>query len=300
MEDLVDKIKNSPMQPKPSTHELLYAFGWKDHITSSLSDPALANHTKYNSFILTKENGLVKFKAKKLPQNPATDYVPKSGINLLKDWSHGCKHIGPADFRVDRINFDGIDRGIQKFLSRKPLQRKMEVSTSWDNLRARLEALPRRMDLKHMKLTEFPKQDDNIDHANADLNTVEELPPLIGDMYPEDVHIGCIDDEVQVNMDVCLYTKDKRWRPWMGRVVKLCGDGYIDVHWYKRRSRKENMFDAAHNPDGSPCIDQVSKDSVMFWMISDPVSRTENSFSVTSYSLLTIKREYETVDETEI
>ena len=86
----------------------------------------------------------------------------------------------------------------------------------------------------------------------------------------------------------------------MGRVVKLCGDGYIDVHWYKRRSRKENMFDAAHNPDGSPYIDQVSKDSVMFWMISDPVSRTENSFSVTSYSLLTIKREYETVDETEI
>ena len=63
VEDLVDKIKNSPMQPKPSTHELLYAFGWKDHITSSLSDPALANHTKYNSFILTKENGLVKFKS---------------------------------------------------------------------------------------------------------------------------------------------------------------------------------------------------------------------------------------------
>ena len=56
------------------------------------------------------------------------------------------------------------------------------------------------------------------------------------------------------------------------------------------------MFVAVDKFDGSPYLNVVEKERVMFWMMSEPESRTENSFIVATNNLMTISREYEEVD----
>lgn len=296
--DLVEKIENSPMTPKASTHELLYAFGWKKYITPKLSDPQLMNHSKYNSFVLTKENGLVKFRAKKLPQDPITNYMPRSGIRLIKDMDGiDSDSIGPADLRIERIDFDGIVKGLQRFLLNQTLELKMQVITNWDNLRKRLEDLPKKFDcLPKMKFSIFPKQDNSCATVSRNPILDEEIPALVGDLYPEEVALGSIEDEADIGMDVCLFTEEKKWRPWMGRIVKLLENNKMEVQWYKRKSKRSNVFVAVDKFDGSPYLNVVEKECVMFWMMSEPESRTENSFIVATNNLMTISREYEEVD----
>ena len=85
------------MIPKAICRSMLFTYGWKDFITDHLSDIPLENHSKYNSFIITSENGLAKLRLKKLPQDSVL--VPRAGIKLLKT-GHPYDPVGVSDFRI--------------------------------------------------------------------------------------------------------------------------------------------------------------------------------------------------------
>ena len=294
IEELVSRIENAPMIPKAKCYHLWFIYGWKDFISGQLTEPPLANHSKYHGFCLTRENGDVKLRAKRLPQH--TVLVPKSGIRLMKD-GHCLEKIGPADFRVEKIKFDAIMRGVNIHLSKLPLERRMSITASWDRLRKRLEDLPRKCHgFPKMDLSIFPKQSSVITQIPEHLQVRTDVPPLTGQFYQEEITDGSIDDEVAVNMDVCIYTSTRKWRPWLGRVVKVLENKMFLMQWYKRKSSQSSVFTAVVNSDGSPYINEISNESVMFWMISEPESRTSDSFSLSQYSLLAIEREYEEID----
>jgi hypothetical protein len=295
IESLIEKIENSPMNPKPKCVRLWFIFGWNKYITPQLSDPPLSNHSKYNSFVISMEDGEAKFRGKKLPQH--SELVPRAGIRLLKP-NHGYGPVGPADFRVEKIKFDSIQKGINIFLAKLPLEQRMSITTSWDALRSTLEGLPKRSEnLPKMILTDFPLQTEVIVSAPSHLVTEDDTPQLTGDLYPEEIVNGSLEDEAAVDMDVCIYTEDKRWRPWLGRIVKLLENKRFVLQWYCRKSVRSSIFYAMNKPDGSPYLNELSNDSVMFWMMSEPQSRKSNSFSLSPYSLQTIQREYEEIDQ---
>ena len=53
----------------------------------------------------------------------------------------------------------------------------------------------------------------------------------MGALYPEEIVNGSLEDEAAVDMDVCIYTEDKRWRPWLGGIVKLLENTrFVAVH----------------------------------------------------------------------
>ena len=122
IEELKDKIVKAPILPIPICRSLLYTFYWKGFISDKLCSPALKYQSKYNSFIFTMEQGKVHLRAKKLPQD--TILVPRPGIKLIHE-SIVFEPVGPSDFRVEGIKFDEIQRGLNLFLAKLPLERKM-------------------------------------------------------------------------------------------------------------------------------------------------------------------------------
>ena len=114
IEALKDKIINAPIQPKPICRSLLHTFDWKSFISPRLSDPPLVNHSKYNSFLMQKEEGKVKFRGKFLPQLPDSELVPRPGIRLIKENTTFEEPVGAAEFRVEEIKFHDIFKLIQK------------------------------------------------------------------------------------------------------------------------------------------------------------------------------------------
>jgi hypothetical protein len=294
IEDLKEKITKAPMIPKAICRSLLYIFSWKCFIINQLSDPPLENHSKYNSFLILMEDGKAKLRAKKLPQD--TQLVPRAGIRLLKE-GHGYGPVGPAEFRIEKLNFDKIMRGLNIYLSKLPMEGRMRIQTSWDNLRATLEGLPKRsVNMEKMDLTEFPRLTEEVPSLPEHLCVVDETPQLTGDLFPEEINFGHLEDEVALGMDVCIYTEDKRWRPWLGRIVKILENKQFVLQWYCRKSVRSSVFTALQNKDGSPSLAELDNDTVMFWMISEPQSRTVNTFSLSPYCLKTIEREYEEMD----
>ena len=283
------------MIPKPICRSLWYIFGWKTYIEKHLTDQPLEMHSKYNSFIISVENGDVKLRVKKLPQDEIK--VPRAGIRLLKE-GHQCGPIGIADFRVERLNFDQIMRGLHIFLSGLPLDRTMKIQTSWDALRKKLCDLPSKVDsFPSMKLTNLPKFEEDTPVVPEALVQTNDIPEIRGELYPENPVLNMqLEDEVQVGMDICVYTKEEKSRPWLGRVVKLLGEKKFIIHWYTRKTSKSTLFKALNNSDGSPSLTELDNDTVMFWMVSEPQSRKENSFSVSSYWLQTIMLEYKEMD----
>jgi hypothetical protein len=297
IESLIEKIENSPMTPKPKCVRLWYIFDWNNYITPQLADPPLSNHSKYNSFIISLEDGEAKFRGKKLPQHSDSELVPRAGIRLVKA-NHGYGPVGTADFRIEKIKFDSIQKGINIFLSKLPLEKRMSITTSWDALRSTLEALPKRSgNLQKMILTDFPLQTEVIVTAPSHLVPDDDIPQLTGDLHPEEIVDGSIEDEAALDMDVCIYTTDKKSRPWLGRIVKLLENKRFMLQWYSRKSVRSSVFYAKNNPDGSPYLNELSNETVMFWMMSEPQSRKSNIFALSPYSLQTIQREYEEIDQ---
>ena len=49
VEDLKQKIGSASVNPKPVVRDLEFIYDWKSYVLPFLSDPALANHTRYNS-----------------------------------------------------------------------------------------------------------------------------------------------------------------------------------------------------------------------------------------------------------
>ena len=293
IEELKDKIVKAPILPIPICRSLLYTFNWKGFISDKLCSPALKYQSKYNSFIFTMEQGKVHLRAKKLPQD--TILVPRPGIKLIHE-SIVFEPVGPSDFRVEGIKFDEIQRGLNLFLAKLPLERKMSIQTSWDELRAKLEGLPRRKaTLEKMRLSDLPQQVSVDPPTIPDhLNAVEDHQELFGATYPEDIQEGHVDEDVSVGMDVVVYTDEQKGRPWTGRIVKLKESGNLLIHWYTRKTVRSKMFSALTNTDGSPSLSEIERGSVMFWMMSE--NRREDSFTLSSYWLETIRLEYECLD----
>ena len=68
IEDLMDLIRKSPMDPKPDLHHLWSVWDFKSWADDNLSGKKLRNHSFYHGFKINRENGFTKLRAKALPQ----------------------------------------------------------------------------------------------------------------------------------------------------------------------------------------------------------------------------------------
>ena len=295
VENLKEKIETAPMTPRPVVKFLWYIYGWKNYVENKLSDTRLENHSKFNTFRLTNENGDIKLRAKLLPQDSLL--VPRAGIKLLKTEAEFDFPVPVADVRVEEINFDRIMRGISIYLIGKSEKIKNEIEDSWNRLRSKLQSLPKKLEnLSRMRLTDLPQYKEVVVDIPEPLGNVCDMPQLRGELYREDVNEGDIESEIQCGLDVCIYTKDKKSRPWVGRIVKVCEDREFIIQWFTRKSGRGQIFSAMFKADGSPLQEKLSYDTVMFWLISEPQSRTENSFSLSPQWIETIMKEYIEID----
>ena len=297
IEALKDKIINAPIQPKPICRSLLHTYDWKGYITPKLSDPPLVNHSKYNSFLIQKEEEKVKFRGKFLPQLPNSELEPRPGIRLIKENTTFEEPVGVAEFRVEDIKFCEIFKVVQKQTSKLPLEEKMRIISSWENLKKTLQALPGKIhNLKKMKLEELPKQRLNDDLAPIPDylkdTTLSVDNQLAGDVYEEEPVEGDL-SEVSVGTDVCVYTENTKGRPWVGRVIEILDRKKFTINWFTRSGRSL-VFQAMTEADGSPSVSTIDLDSIMFWEMS--VKRTEDKFTLPSYWIETIKMEYSKLD----
>ena len=186
--------------------DLDYIFNWKEFIGPNLADPPLKNHSMYHSFIVAKEEGVVKFRAKRYPQDK--EYVPRAGLRLVKE---GVQFIpvGAADFRVESIPFDKINRTISVMTSMLPLGEKILIQNSYDRLRDKLEAAPKRKHLyEKLDLASLPKIDYSVRNGPpisiCDDGLVEEIT---GDLLEESISEGSL-EEIREDIDVCVYSEE--------------------------------------------------------------------------------------------
>ena len=265
-------------------------------ISPRLSDPPLVNHSKYNSFLMQKEEGKVKFRGKFLPQLPDSELVPRPGIRLIKENTTFEEPVGAAEFRVEEIKFHDIFKLIQKQTSKLPLEEKMKIISSWENLKKTLQSLPGKINtLKKMKLEELPKQIVNDivpipDYLKDATLSVDKQ--LAGDVYEEEPVEGDL-SEVSPGTDVCVYTENTKGRPWVGRVIEILDKKRFTINWFIRLGRSL-VFQAMTEADGSPSVSTIELDSIMFWEMS--VKRTEDKFTLPCFWLETIKMEYTKLD----
>lgn len=275
---------------------LLYIFDWKAFVIPHLADPQLSNHTRYNSFVLKKEDGNVKLRGKKLPQNADSTLYPRAGIQLIKENTQ-FRPVGAASFRVEDIQFDQIFSGIAKFVSKLPLEEKMTIITSWDNLRQSLESLPGKIaNLRRMKLTDLPKQ--IIEEANEDPEEPDEYDEenqMTGNLCPETIVEGNLEDDIDSGTDVCVYTETIQGRPWVGRVQELLPNKKFVINWFSRRTGRGKIFRSLKSSDGSLSVSELDYDSIIFWDMSE--HRTKESFSLANFWLESMRLEYEKLDK---
>ena len=297
LEILKERITSAPIEPKPICRSLEYIYDWKSFISEKLTNPPLKYQSKYNSFLFTVEHcnnkRLVVFRAKKLPQD--SQLVPRAGIRLVKEDTE-FEPVGCADYRLEKVNFDEILKGINIFLRKQPLQVRMNVTVSWDRLRDRLESLPRRSEsFPKMQLLELPKQSLEVLQVPEYLLEEEEQGnELTGDLYDEEVTEGDLDSEICVGMDLCVYTIEQRGRPLVGRVLEILEDKKFLIHWFSRKTSRSKKFEALSDKDGSRSISEMENGSVMFWQMSE--NRTQTSFTLSNFWLQDIAREYELLD----
>ena len=297
--DLIDKIVNSPIIPKPLCTNLFYIFDWKNCVTEKLSKTKLEYHSFYHSFNFVKENGKSVLRAKLYPQD--VEFGPKEGILLLKDGTE-FESVGAAEFRIEKLQLQKLFDSLQKYFISLPLESRIKVTSCWEALRKTLESLPKnRMNLSKMRISELPKQVQTREplipeHLNQ-LNEDEEVPELRGQICEEnipEVIEGSFETEIAVEMDVVIYTRSMQMRPWVGRVLQVLPGNKFTLQWYKRRGRG-NLFHAMVNSDGSPVLSVQERTVVMYWHISE--AKTEHSFRLSYYWLEKIKLDYALHDE---
>lgn len=296
IEFLVKKILEAPITPKPIYRSLSHIYDWKEFVTPYLSEEPLQNHSLYHSFAINKETEGVKFRGKFLPQMPDSSLYPKTGIRLLKKITD-FEPIGAAGFRLANINFDNIIKGLKKYTDKLPLLERMNVISSWENLRHTLESSVRNSScLKKLKLLDFPTQNPSEDVEVPDYlqNT---LPPdcLSGEYYLEEPDEGDL-DEISEGSDVCVYTLSKRGRPWVGRVVQILPSSKFMIKWFVKSNSSARggcIFRAMPTSDDQN-ISEIDRESIMFWHMTE--QREEDSFFLSKYWLEVMKKEYESLD----
>ena len=296
IEDLEEKMLAAPIVPKPVVSSLEYIFDWKSFIEDKLSKPALKNQSKYNSFLFSSEDGDVKFRGKRLPQDGVLSLYPPAGIRLVrKDINYEA--VGAADFRVEDLKFDAIWKGLSAAMPHLSNTDKKRVTKSWDNLRSRLENLPRQKNtLPTMKISDLPKQKHVVPLVPDHLMQEEAVSELTGDRYPEVVEDADFDTATdKLGMDVVVYTDVVDSRPWVGRIIQLLDRNRFKIHWYSRKNSRGKTFYALTEKNGEPMTDVVDNESVMIWRLSE--KRTENSFELSTNDQAESKKQYERLDK---
>ena len=292
IEDLFSIIENSAITPKPSVQHLWYIFDWKKLIQDQLTQKQLENHSFYNSFRIKKSDGHVMLQAKPLPQD--SEWGPSTGIQLLK-LDAEFPPVTSAGFRVEDLNLGKAMSSLKPYISQLPSDEKEFVSKSWERLVDKLESLPRRQDnLEKMKIQELPKQLESNEQIDLQIDGEKDLPELKGEIYPAILEEGLFQQEVCLGMDVAVYTKSKRSRPWLGRVTELNTEpGRFKMQWFSRRSRGSTFY-GMKNADGSNFVSEQDVLSVMFWEFTE--NKNESSFTVSRYWLDKIEKEAEMHD----
>ena len=140
-DDLLKKILNAPISPRPIVEELLYTWDWRSFITPNLSGKKLKNHSFYHSFQLKQETDVV-FRAKKYSH--LVDWIPDGGIRLLnRDVEFSS--VEASDFRIDTLLIDKVFSDLYtKYFPTLETSSRKEAEASWEQLRTVLENLPRR------------------------------------------------------------------------------------------------------------------------------------------------------------
>ena len=297
IEDLVTIISNSSILPKPSCQQLEYTWDWKSFIIPNLYRVPLSQHSNFHSFQVRKEgvfpNQQTSLRAKKYPQD--LSYGPPNGIIILNE-NIVYDPVPAADFRIEDLCLDRVFKDLNKFISRMPSAKAINVRQSWDNLRERLERKPRRQkNLPSMKISELPSQKRNDQPLDFTVDELEDddLPELNGEEFPSELNEGEFDSEIVKTMDVVLYTERTVGRPWVGRVLEVLEDSCFTLQWFGRKSRG-NTFHALFNKDKSPYTSKQCCGSVMMWEMS--IEKEEKSFKLSNKTLEKIMNEYSEYD----
>ena len=291
VETLKQKIENAPIKPKPVVESMMYSWDWKEFVEPRLNP--LENHSLFNSFLFKKEEGEVRFRYKKLPQSP--QYGPLQGIKLIKS-RQGLVPIKAAEFRIESLKLDKLMRGLQPYFRTMDLESRMTVVTRWEALKKTLEALPGKLErLEKMDLLKLPTHSEvELDHF-PDVLEDEDERHIQGAFYEELVEEGILEEEICINMDVCVYTVQKRKRPWVGRIASLKNRDTFVVQWYEKdQTNKCGKYVAMKSDDGSPYTSELDQSSVMIWSFTE--SRTDDSFVITPVWMDCLKQEYAKMD----
>ena len=263
-----------------------------------LSGRKLKNHSFKHSFIFKKENSKALMRAKKYPQH--SEWSPPGGIQLLMD-DPEFNQVPVSPFRIEKLNLDKVygDLVTRYFPTLEATERR-GVEESWERTKMLLENLPKRANnLPKMNLHSLPRQTFGPaptppSYLEPFLNTEErELQGQECILEPVEGHFH---DDIQISMDVVVYSESQAQRPWVGRVLELLRSSReFQIQWYERRNRGQKYYPSVKK-DGSPHLSVVSMDSVMFWEFTEK-SIDEDSFKISSEWLSRIMEEYKSHDQ---
>ena len=292
LEDLEESIRKS-INPTPDVERLNFVWDWKGFISGKFSDRELSNHSFYNAFQIVKEGEVTKLRAKRLPQDNV--WLPPTGIELIKQ-NIVYDPVLCADFRIESLNLAKVACDLIKYFKTMPTPVRTLVSDSWCRLRETLEGLPKRQkNIPSMKITDLPKSSltttiDLPDEYDFVLSDRSDLPEISGQVC----EVGLFDAAVRVDIDVVVYTREVKGRPWVGRVTKVNTNKTFELQWFDRKG-KGSTFRAMKTSDNEPYITKLDNSVVMFWDISD--QRMSDSFHLSPYWLSKIQKEYEKYDK---
>ena len=293
VESLKSKILNAPMKPKPIVENMMFSWNWKDFIEPCLNP--LGNHSFFNSFCFNKEEGEVKLRYKKLPQS--AEYGPVGGMKLLKT-KVKLEPIKAADFRVESLGLDKLLRGLQPYFASLDFETRMVVVSRWEALKKTLEALPvKREALLRMDILKLPRQAGG-DTATDEITVVDERQ-VEGTFFETPVQEGDLESDICVDMDVCVYTRIKRKRPWVGRVVSIKDRETFVINWYEKdQTSRCGRYVAMFHDNSTRYVSELDMEVVMFWAFTQGREQGpgKDSFLITPYWHDCLMKEYEKKD----
>jgi hypothetical protein len=252
----------------------------------------LRNHSNYHAFNIKKEGGFVKLRGKRYLFDE--EWTPCTGIRLMKEGTE-FSPVGPAEFRIDKLNLAKVFQHLQRFFITLPLVERMSVQGSWDNLKEKLEKLPMQAEsLQKMNICDLRPQDSDIltklPQHFAHLSQDEEIPDLEGETFPEELDEAYFQEDVKEGVDVLIYTRTKLGRPWLGRVLRKIDQANFTIQWYEKRKGNLNKFYASKQADGTPYTSDLETGTVILWNFSSRID--DESFSVNHFFLNKFKEEY--------
>ena len=292
-DDLLNKIRNSVITPKPVCEELFYIWSWRDFVLPNLSSKKLENHSFLHSFLVKKEDGVGVLRGRKYPQDSG-EWLPNDGIKLLKD-GVDFSEVDVAEMRIEKLNLGLVFHGLYtKYFPQLPDQDKRGAMSSWEKLRTVLENLPKKKNnFPKLKLKDFPKQRSKASPVIPPYLQpfqADNIRQLVGARHVMEPQTSVFEVEIGPGMDVVLYTKQKSTRPWLGPVLTVMQGGKsFQVQWFKRRTKSLTFYSSA-NADGTPFTSIMSTDCVMMWNFSD--NKTSQSFELSEEWLEKIMKNY--------